>query len=270
MKYSFAFAALAAVAAGKEIPKDEVRAAELYDNGVMHERIMAEKFKQWDRHAELRLQSLAEPEYPELHFAQCRDGKAVPFRDQRDFFFRCNNVNLHHFLPHSALGSSTGQGSSSWGWTSEDGREFAIIAQADGAAFAEVIKGGKLRYLGRLPQTAGAAAAIWREIRVFKHYIVVGSESYDHHIQIFDLEKLLDIDWKKPVTFDPTKDVTGFYGVRALSIDLIVLGMLANMKLIEPPRRPCPQRPHQRRVWLRLRRRCPPSHVRVPQWSHLP
>jgi len=212
MKYSLSIAALAALAVGKEIPKDEVRAAELYDNGVMHERIMAEKFKQWDRHAELRAANVEESEYPELHFAQCRDGKAVPFRDQATFFFRCNNVNLHHFLPHSLLGSETGQGSSSWGWTSDDGREFAIIAQADGAAFAEVIKGGKLRYLGRLPQTAGAAAAIWREIRVFKHYIVVGSESYDHHIQIFDLEKLLDIDYKKPVTFDPTTDVTGFYG----------------------------------------------------------
>jgi hypothetical protein len=77
-----------------------------------------------------------------------------------------------------------------------------------------------LRYLGRLPQTAGAAAAIWRELRVFKHYIVVGSESYNHHIQIFDLKKLLDIDYKKPVVFDPTKDLTGFYGVRPQSVAL--------------------------------------------------
>ncbi|KAL2206993.1 hypothetical protein CC79DRAFT_1398835 [Sarocladium strictum] len=211
MRYSLTITALAALAMGKEIPKNETRAAELYDNGLMHEMIMEEKFKQWDRSAELRLASAAEP-LAELHFAQCRDGKVVPFRDQPDFSFRCKNINLHHFLPHSAFGSATGQGSSSWGWTSDDGREFAIIAQADGAAFAEVILGGKLRYLGRLPQTAGAAAAIWREIRVFKHYIVVGSESYDHHIQIFDLEKLLDIDYREPVVFDPTEDLTGFYG----------------------------------------------------------
>ena len=138
MRSLLTFAALAAVVAGKEMPKDKARAAELYDSGVMHERIMSEKFQQWDKHASLRASSAEEDEYPELHFAQCRDGKAVPFRDQKDFFFRCKNVNLHHFLPHSALGSETGQGSSSWGWTSEDGREFAIIAQADGAAFAEV------------------------------------------------------------------------------------------------------------------------------------
>lgn len=138
MKYHLTLAALVAVVAGKEIPKDEVRAAELYDTGIMHERIMSEKFRQWDKHASMRAANVEEEEYPELHFAQCRDGQAVPFRDQKDFFFRCNNVNLHHFLPHSALGSETGQGSSSWGWTSDDGREFAVIAQADGAAFAEV------------------------------------------------------------------------------------------------------------------------------------
>jgi hypothetical protein len=137
MRYSLAVTALAALAMGKETPKNETRAAELYDNGLMHEMIMEEKFKQWDRSAELRLASAAEP-LAELHFAQCRDGKVVPFRDQPDFSFRCKNINLHHFLPHSAFGSATGQGSSSWGWTSDDGREFAIIAQADGAAFAEV------------------------------------------------------------------------------------------------------------------------------------
>lgn len=47
-------------------------------------------------------------------------------------------INLHHFLAHSDLGSVSGEGSSSWGWVAEDGREFAVIAQSDGAAFAEV------------------------------------------------------------------------------------------------------------------------------------
>jgi hypothetical protein len=138
MRYSLTLTALAALAMGKEVPKNETRAAELYDNGLMHERIMSEKFRQWDQRASMRIAQAEDP-YVELHFAQCRDGKAVPFRDQPNFFFRCKNMNLHHFLPHSAFGSETGQGSSSWGWESDDGREFAIIAQADGAAFAEVL-----------------------------------------------------------------------------------------------------------------------------------
>ena len=119
---------------------------------------------------------------------------------------------MHHFLPHTDLGSTVGKGSSSWGWVSDDGREFAIIAQGDGAAFAEITTAGKLRYLGRLPQTTGIAPSQWREIRTYKHYIVVGSEEYGHGIQIFDLKKLLDIDYKKgPKTFNPDTDLTAYW-----------------------------------------------------------
>lgn len=36
-------AALAGVAHSKELAKDEVKAAELYDSGIIHERIMSNK-----------------------------------------------------------------------------------------------------------------------------------------------------------------------------------------------------------------------------------
>ncbi|CAG8949051.1 hypothetical protein HYFRA_00002180 [Hymenoscyphus fraxineus] len=228
MRFTKAFSlGLSALVLAKEIPKDLERAAALYDNGYMHEKIMGEKETFWAardaeqveinaQNALMGAEAIVDP-WVELHFAQCRDGRAVPFRDQATNFFRCNNINLHHFLSHTALGSqmtpNTSIGSSSWGWVSDDGREFAIIAQADGAAFAEVTNAGKLQYLGRLPQTPGAAAAVWREIRRFKHYIIIGSESYNHHIQIFDMTKLLDLDYRKgPKTFDPATDLTGFYG----------------------------------------------------------
>ncbi|KAF2709062.1 hypothetical protein K504DRAFT_294807 [Pleomassaria siparia CBS 279.74] len=214
MRYSAALVGLAAMAFAKEMARDEARHAELYESGVMHERLMAMKEDQWAQlTAEDVFNAADTTYYEELHFAQCRDGKAIPFRDQPDKFFRCNNINLHHFLAHTDLGSTAGRGSSSWGWVADDGREFAVIAQSDGAAFAEVTTAGKLRYLGRLPQTEGTPTSLWREIRLFNHYIVIGSETYDHHIQIFDLKKLLDIDYKKgPVTFHPKNDLTGFYG----------------------------------------------------------
>ncbi|KAF2869358.1 hypothetical protein BDV95DRAFT_97764 [Massariosphaeria phaeospora] len=213
MKYSTAFVGLLATTFAKEMPKDEVRAAELYDSGVIHEQIMSKKVGKWEEEREMGLMSAAASNpYLELPFAQCKNGKVQPFRDNATFTFNCNNINLHHFLSHTDLGSTTGAGSSSWGWVSDDGREFAIIAQGDGAAFAEITGGGKLRYLGRLPQPAGLPPSNWREIRTYKHYIVVGSETYDHHIQIFDLKKLLDIDYRKgPVTFDPTTDITGYW-----------------------------------------------------------
>jgi hypothetical protein len=93
MKYSTAFLAFAATVFAKEIPKDPKRAAELYDSGKMHEMIMAAKAEQLHVESEMGvLNSLAGPDYEELHFAQCKDGKAVPFRDRPNFFFRCKNV----------------------------------------------------------------------------------------------------------------------------------------------------------------------------------
>jgi hypothetical protein len=157
MKYSLALAAFAAAAVAKEMPRDAERHAELYESGVMHERIMAAKSEQLSHDQQMGvMSSMAGPVYPELPFAQCKNGTAVPFRGNTAISFRCNNVcifsnyhlarytnaicqaNLHHFLSHTDLGSKTGLGSSSWGWVSDDGREFAIIAQADGAAFAQV------------------------------------------------------------------------------------------------------------------------------------
>jgi hypothetical protein len=43
-------------------------------------------------------------------------------------------------------------------------------------------------YLGRLPQYS--ATSIWRELRGYKNYIVIGSEATNHGVQIFDLRKV--------------------------------------------------------------------------------
>lgn len=67
------------------------------------------------------------------------------------------------------------------------------LGQADGAAFVEIGKDGKMTYLGRLPQFTGAKIAIWREIRGFKNFMVIGSESDNHGIQIFDMAKVRNL-----------------------------------------------------------------------------
>ncbi len=64
------------------------------------------------------------------------------------------------------------------------------MAQADGAAFAELTEQGKLVYLGRLPQSSTAAPSIWREIRGYKNYIIIGSEAQGHGVQVFDMLKV--------------------------------------------------------------------------------
>ncbi|AEO59693.1 hypothetical protein MYCTH_2308164 [Thermothelomyces thermophilus ATCC 42464] len=129
--------------------------------------------------------------------------------------YRCNNVDLHGFLSHEDLGSSTKAGNDVWGWTSPDGREFGIVGQTDGVGFVEVTRGGKLEYLGRLDTQTTATS--WRDIKVIGHHAYIGAESDGHGLQIFDLNRLLSVKpWWNPVfwrprTFSKERDLTALF-----------------------------------------------------------
>jgi choice-of-anchor B domain-containing protein len=208
---SWTLAALAALgnqAAARElIPNEETRA--LYDSGTVHMELKSLKLAGWDKmiqsgqmdSSQYKSRSAADPT------VKCVNGVAAVGSDR----FKCSNIDFYDFKNHKDLGSSTGEGSSSWGWTSDTGREFVVIAQADGAAFAEITSAGKLVYLGRLPKYTSTSNSIWREIRGYKNYIVIGSEASRHGVQIFDWRKLLTIDPAKPVTFSNTNDLTGYF-----------------------------------------------------------
>jgi hypothetical protein len=90
-------------------------------------------------------------------------------------------MDLYDFMNHADMGGPEGQGSSSWGWAAPNGREFGIVGQFSGAAFVEVLKNGKLQYLGRLP--AQSVGSRWREIRVLNDYVIIGSEAVGHNVQ---------------------------------------------------------------------------------------
>ncbi|KAF2744808.1 hypothetical protein M011DRAFT_496066 [Sporormia fimetaria CBS 119925] len=140
---------------------------------------------------------------------KCKNGVAEAVKGDASQTYKCKDIDMYDFLTHEELGSSVdAEGSGSWGWTYR-GREFIIIGQTDGAAFAEVSKQGKLIYLGRLPQQS--TPAIWREIKTLGNYVVIGSEAVGHNVQIFDLRKLLKVDPKKPVTFSTETDLTGLF-----------------------------------------------------------
>ena len=131
-----------------------------------------------------------------------------------------------HFLSHKDLGAPEAAGSSSWGWTSDEGREFIAIGQYEGTAFVEIDSKGRMIYLGRLPQYDPEGSQ-WREIRSYKHYMVIGSEAEGHGVQIFDMEKLLDIGPEEPVTFDPKDDLAGHFD------ELLPLGRAHNVVVNE-------------------------------------
>jgi hypothetical protein len=141
---------------GKEISNPARQAK--YVSGDVHRIIMKNKNTSFDKS---RAEGLFNSSiYPKIDtYTPCVDGYAGSGINTT---FRCNNIDLRYFVPHVELGSATGEGSSSWGWTSDDGREFIIIGQADGAAFAEVTEDGALDYIGRLPNTKGSDPIIWR------------------------------------------------------------------------------------------------------------
>ncbi|KAH6718862.1 hypothetical protein BKA61DRAFT_712882 [Leptodontidium sp. MPI-SDFR-AT-0119] len=167
---------------------------------------MAAKMNVWRESSEAGL--MESSEYSALSYTACKNGIAVSIPGDASNTFRCRNVDLYHFLSHAEL-SSTGSGSSSWGWTSDTGREFVAIGQEDGTAFVEITSAGKMIYLGRLPQYS--VPIIWREIRAYKNYMVIGSEAEHHGIQIFDMKKLLTINPTTPKTFDAVKDITDHF-----------------------------------------------------------
>ncbi|ROT38384.1 hypothetical protein SODALDRAFT_277603 [Sodiomyces alkalinus F11] len=202
----------------KELPKDEARAAELYDSGVRHHEIIEKKMAWWKAEEEAGLLNSAA--WPRLNYTKCVNGKAEAVPGDPLHTFRCKNIDLYDFINHSELGSPGSDaalrtGSSTWGWTDpESGREFVANGMYDGTAFLEILPEGRLLNLGFLPSYFRVSArALWKEIRSYKHYMLIGSELEGHGVQIFDLRKLLDLDpANAPYQFTNEEDLAGHFG----------------------------------------------------------
>ncbi|KAI4639019.1 hypothetical protein J4E93_009508 [Alternaria ventricosa] len=134
---------------------------------------------------------------------ECKHGRVEAVKGDADQTYKCKNIDMYDFKTHEELGDAIGEGSGSWGW-SHKGRDFIAIGQTYGASFSEVTKDGQLEYLGRLP--ANNDSVIWREIKVVRDSLIVGSEGVGHHVQVFDLKKLLKLSPKKPYIFDIKTD----------------------------------------------------------------
>jgi len=125
----------------------------------------------------------------------CNAGKAT--------LYGCNDVDLMSFLPTSAIGGTRGvQLSDLWGWTdSRTRREYALIGRIDGTSFVDVTDPMHPVYLGNLPKTAKANAAIWHDIKVYKnHAFIVSDGAGEHGMQVFDLTRLRSVR-NAPVVF---------------------------------------------------------------------
>ncbi|KAK6852864.1 hypothetical protein PG995_011415 [Apiospora arundinis] len=209
--------ALALAVQGRELPKDEVIGAELYDTGIIHDRLMAKKIAHWE--SQEAMGAMNSSVWPRLDYTKCVDGFAEAVPGDPLHKFKCKNIDLYDFINHATLGSTNTDyrgksGSSSWGWTdSESGREFIVSGMFDGCAFIEILPEGRMLNLGFLPVfSALGNRAYWHEIRSYRHYMLIGSELEGHGIQIFDMKKLLTIDRSEaPVLFSNDKDLTGHF-----------------------------------------------------------
>ncbi|CRK47571.1 hypothetical protein BN1723_007628 [Verticillium longisporum] len=193
MRFSTLSGTALAAASGvmaKELAKDLVKGAELYDSGYIHERNMKHKMDAWMGEFDAGL--LNSEVWPRLNYTKCIDGKAAAVPGNELLTFRCKNIDLYDFINFATLGSPNGwdelgdgnllTGSGSWGWTDpKTGREFAAIGMFDGTAFVEILKEGRLAQLGFLPVPAKTNPnALWKEIRGFKNYMIIGSELAGH------------------------------------------------------------------------------------------
>ncbi|KAI5801740.1 hypothetical protein DFH27DRAFT_67368 [Peziza echinospora] len=222
--------ALAAGASAMELPFVQDAQHELYASGAVMDSIMQKKEATWAYYREL---GYFKPGKYRSHneFKACGAGGDVTLNTgDANNTYKCLNLDVTGHLTHDDLGSTDPTeriGSSIWGITVE-GREFAIIGQTDGAAIAEVVgkgwwnwipflgkKEGTLDYIGRVPQQS--TPIIWREIKGYKNFAIIGSEAVDHGIQIFDVNKAIEVrqNWNRlsrsSKVFDLKKDVTGLF-----------------------------------------------------------
>ncbi|CRK41297.1 hypothetical protein BN1723_015912, partial [Verticillium longisporum] len=148
MKATF-LKALALTAVGSTAAKElqpNALISEIYDSGAIHKDLMARKHASWDR--QIASGEMNSTIYQSRLAADgpipCVNGVAAVVPGDRLNTFKCDKVDFYDFKSHADLGSKTGQGSSSWGWTAPNGREFVVVAQADGASFSEITSAGKL------------------------------------------------------------------------------------------------------------------------------
>ena len=95
-------------------------ANDLYLSGSVHMSLMGSKESRFESQRAAGAYNSTQYEAVAA-LTPCTNGKAGGYK--------CSNIDLYSYTSHAALGSSTGEGSSSWGWTSDTGREIIIVAQ---------------------------------------------------------------------------------------------------------------------------------------------
>eukprot|EP01095_Lingulamoeba_sp_RSL-Kostka_P008217 TRINITY_DN270_c0_g1_i1.p1 TRINITY_DN270_c0_g1~~TRINITY_DN270_c0_g1_i1.p1 ORF type:complete len:464 (-),score=161.09 TRINITY_DN270_c0_g1_i1:177-1544(-) len=103
--------------------------------------------------------------------------------------FNCSNIDLYSMLSAEDCGSRNQDASDIWGWIdSETGDMWAIVNFADGTSFVNVTDPMNPTVYGFLNSTHNGIE-IWHDIKMYKNHAFIGSEVFDHGMQIVDMEQ---------------------------------------------------------------------------------
>jgi choice-of-anchor B domain-containing protein len=129
--------------------------------------------------------------------------------------YACNKVDLLAHMPLNTIGGGTG--AEVWGWTDpQDGTEYAIFARSSGTSFIDLSNPASPVYLGTLPPHTSNST--WRSIKVYDHYVVIGSEASGHGMQVFDLHRLRTV-VTPPVVFTEDAHYNGFGSSHTIEVN---------------------------------------------------
>jgi choice-of-anchor B domain-containing protein len=151
-----------------------LKAANKYDSPKMYG-IMERKKLRWKAEMEAGLIGNTASSGP----ATCQDGFAGEYA--------CSGIDLLSFV---LLGdfNCKGNGNDIWGWTDDSGNEYVIAGCADASSLIDVTDPVNPVVLGYIPtQTVSSS---WRDMKVYKGHVYIGSEAKNHGMQVFDLHQL--------------------------------------------------------------------------------
>jgi choice-of-anchor B domain-containing protein len=134
---------------------------------------------------------------------KCVNGKAGTFP--------CKGVDLLSFVPladfkgSEALAPLGGGTSDLWGWTDPESKdEYVLIGKTNGTGIFRITDPTKPVYLGAI-NNLSPAQLIWHDIKMYKNFAFIVSESAGHGMRVFDLTRLRGVteaqDWVEDVNY---------------------------------------------------------------------
>tara|TARA_B100000963_G_scaffold62313_1_gene50369 strand:+ start:2056 stop:3363 length:1308 start_codon:yes stop_codon:yes gene_type:complete len=120
--------------------------------------------------------------------------------------FPCKDYDLLSWIPLSFFGSESAN--DNWGWTDYNSkREFVLQGLNDGLAFLDITDPQNVIFIGKL--LSATDPSDWRDVKIYNNYAFVVSEASNHGLQVFNLNRILDLDEFKVFNEDYTANDFG-------------------------------------------------------------